>query len=254
MIQNSAIVSPNSKLGKNVKIGPNVIIEDDVIIGDNTEIMANVVIAEGTSIGNDCSIFYNAIIGTAPQDLKYNGEKTKTVIGNRTVIREFATINRGTVATKQTVIGNDTLIMAYCHVAHDSVVGDNVVIANVTQLAGHTVIGDWAILGGVVKVNQFCNIGKHSMIGADIKVTKDILPFSLVGKTPAQVEGINKIGLKRRGFSKDTINEIKVFFDNLLFSGMNNQQALEKYSKLNNCQDVIDCINFINNSEKGILR
>jgi len=254
MIDKSAMVSPKAKLGENVKIGPNTIIEDGVVIGDNTEIMANVIIAEGSTIGKDCRIFYGAIIGTDPQDLKYKGEKTKTIIGDRTVIREYATVNRGTIATGKTQVGDDTLIMAYSHVAHDCIVGDNVVIANVSQLAGHTTIGDWAILGGVVKVVQFCNIGKHAMVGSDIKVNKDILPFSLVGNIPPKVQGVNKIGLRRRGFSHKEIDEIKSFFDALLFSGMNNKQAIEKFSTGEVSEHIKDCIDFINKSDKGILR
>jgi len=256
MIHQTAIISPNAKIGNNVKIGPFSIISDDVEIGDNTLIYNNVVLENGARIGKDCKLFPFSVISTDPQDLKYNGEPTFAYIGDRTVVREYATINRGTTATGKTTVGSDTLIMAYSHVAHDCEIGNNVVISNSTQLAGHVVIGDWVIIGGVVKVTQFTHVGKHSFLGADCKITKDVAPFTLIGREPAQVEGINKVGLKRRGFTTEDIDEIQDFYDLLIFSGLNNSDGIEKFRKSRDVvsENVEYCINFIKNSKKGILR
>jgi UDP-N-acetylglucosamine acyltransferase len=255
LIHKTAIVSQKAKIGENVSIGAFSIIEDDVIIGDNTEIRSSVVIANGARIGKNCKIFTGAVISTEPQDLKFSGEPTLVKIGDNTCIREFATINRGTNETGETIVGSNCLIMSYCHVAHDCRVGDNVIISNVSQLAGHVTIEDWVVLGGVAKIHQFCRVGKHSMVGADCKVVKDVAPFTLVDRKPAQVEGINKVGLRRRGFSAEVIQEIESFYDTILFSGYNNRDGIAKF--LENppvCDDVKYCIEFIENSVRGIHR
>lgn len=252
---NTAIVSSKAQLGKNVKIGAFTIIEDDVEIGDNTEIRSSVVIANGSRIGNNCVIFPSAVIGTEPQDLKFDGRKTLAIIGDRTVIREYVTIHRGTHATGMTTVGNDCLIMAYCHIAHDCHVGDNVIMSNVAQIAGHVTIEEWAILGAFAKVHQFCTIGCHSMIGGDVKVVKDVAPYTLIGREPPKVEGINKIGLRRRGFSDKTIKEIESFYNLILNSGLNNRDGISKYVEKNSISpEIKHCIEFIELSSRGIYR
>jgi len=254
-IHPTAIVSDKAVLGNNVKVGAFTIIEDNVEIGDNVEIRSSVVIANGARIGKNCKIFSNAIISTEPQDLKYDNETTFAIIGENTVVREYATINRGTTATGKTQVGNNCLLMAYTHVAHDSRVGNDVIISNLTHLAGHVEIEDWVILGGVVKVHQFCKIGKHAMVGADVKVVKDIPPYTLIGRTPPRVEGVNKVGLRRRGFSQELIQEIEKFYDTILFSGMNNRDGIAKFQERESIsKEVLDCIEFIRNSTRGILR
>ncbi len=251
----SAIVSEKAIIGKNVKIGSNAIIEDDVIIGENCEIRAGAIIANGARIGNNVKIFSYAIISAEPQDLKYDNEKTYTYIGDNTVVREFATINRGTEATGKTVVGADCLIMTYCHIAHDCELGNNIIISNAVQLGGHVVIEDWVVLGGVAKIHQFCKVGKHSMVGADTKIVKDVAPYTLVDRKPAQVEGINKIGLKRRGYSNELIKEIEQFYDTILFSGYNNKDGINLFSKREVISDEVQhCIDFIQNSVRGIHR
>ena len=254
MIHETAIVSKDAKIGHNIKIGPNCVISGDVEIGDNCEIANGVIIDNGARIGNNVRIFSYASIATEPQDLKYNNEKTTVHIGDNTVIREFATINRATTHSWKTIVGSNCLIMTYCHIAHDCIVGDNVIISNATQLGGHVSVEDWVILGGVVKVHQFCTVGKHSMVGADVKVVKDVPPFTLIGRNPAQVEGINKIGLKRRGFSDDTIKQIDRFYSDLIFSGKANKEVLDYYTNNNSITEIKDCLNFINNSKRGIHR
>lgn len=255
MIHPTAIISEKAKIGKNAKIGPNVVIYDDVIIGDNVDIHANVVIYDGARIGNNNRFFPGVVISAAPQDLKYNDEPTQVIIGDNNVIREYATIHRGTVATSKTTLGDNNLIMAYCHIAHDCRLGSNIVMANTTQLAGHVTIDDWVVIGGVVKITQFCSIGKHTMLGADAKITKDVAPYCLLGRIPAQVEGINKVGLTRRGFTHEKIKEIQNFYNIVLFSGLNNRDGIKKYTeKYKASPEIQECIDFINNSKRGILR
>jgi UDP-N-acetylglucosamine acyltransferase len=255
-IHPAAIVSPKARLGQNVKIGPFSIIEEDVEIGDGTHIMPHVTIFNGARIGNECRIYPGAVIAAEPQDLKFKGEPTQAVIGHRTVVRECATINRGTGASGKAIVGSDCLIMAYCHVAHDCVVGNNVIMSNVAQLAGHVTLGDWVILGGMAKVVQFCTVGSHAMVGADCKITKDVLPYSLIGRDPSKVEGVNKVGLRRRGFQAEVIQSIDEFFTHLFFAGFNTTDALAAYKEQH--QQIIPeiqlCIDFINNSRKGIIR
>jgi len=251
-IHSTAIVSAGAQLGENVRIGPFSIVKDDVIIGDNTEIFSSAYIDDGARIGKDCRLFPGVVISTEPQDLKYKAEKTLAIIGDRNDIREYATIHRGT-STGKTVIGSDCMIMAYVHIAHDGRVGNNVIIANATQFGGHVEIEDWAILGGVVKVHQFCHIGCHAMIGADVKIVKEVPPYTLMGKDPAKVEGINKIGLRRRGFSNETIDEIDTFYNVILHSGLNISDGIAKYMEREYiCPEVQHCIEFIRASKRGI--
>lgn len=251
-----ASVAPGAKIGTNVNIGPFAVIESDTEIGDGSTIHAHATILNGSRIGQECAIFPGAVIGAVPQDLKFKGEQTFAIIGERSVIRECATINRGTEATGRAIIGKDCLIMAYCHVAHDCTVGDHVVMSNVSQLAGHVTIGNWVILGGLAKIIQFCSVGDHAMIGADCKVTKDVAPYALIGREPAKVEGVNKIGLRRRGFSNQAIDAIQELYSAVFFSGMNTTDGMEEYERLheNVLPEVQACISFIRSSQKGIIR
>lgn len=251
-----ASVAPGAKIGTNVTIGPFAVIESDTEIGDGSIIHAHATILNGSRIGQECAIFPGAVIGAVPQDLKFKGEQTFAIIGERSVIRECATINRGTEATGRAIIGKDCLIMAYCHVAHDCTVGDHVVMSNVSQLAGHVTIGNWVILGGLAKIIQFCSVGDHAMIGADCKVTKDVAPYALIGREPAKVEGVNKIGLRRRGFSNQAIDAIQELYSAVFFSGMNTTDGMEEYERLheNVLSEVQACISFIRSSQKGIIR
>jgi UDP-N-acetylglucosamine acyltransferase len=255
IIHPTAIVSEKAKLGENVSVGPWSLIYDDVIVGDNTEIRSHVILADGARIGKDCLIGHGTVIATEPQDLKYDGQKTLAIVGDRTTLREYVTINRGTGSTGQASVGSDCFIMAYCHVAHDCKVGNNVIMANATQLGGHVHVEDWVILGGVVKVHQFCKIGCHAMVGSDVKVAKDIPPYTLVGSIPAKIDGINKIGLRRRGFSKELIQEIEEFYQTILHSGLNNKDGIKKFlERPVVSKEVKACIDFIESSDRGIYR
>lgn len=254
-IHPTAIVSPKAQLGTNVKIDAFTIINDDVKIGDNTTIGSSSYIDNGVTIGSDCKIFHHVVLGTAPQDLKYNNEKTFVEIGNNNTIREFAAINRATTSTYKTIVGDNNLIMEYCHVAHDCRVGSNVIMSNAATLAGHVHIGDWVIMGGFVKVHQFCIIGKHAFVGADTLATKDVVPYAIVSGARPKYEGINFVGLRRRGFTADTIAEISGFYKHIFYSGLNNSDAIIKYLEDKTPTPIIqEIIEFIQNSPRGIYR
>jgi UDP-N-acetylglucosamine acyltransferase len=253
-IHPTAIVSEDVKIGEGTTIGPYTIIEENVEIGSGCKIASSVRIGSGARIGNECKLFHGAVVGTEPQDLKYDGEETFAIIGDETTVREYATINRGTSATGKTVVGKGCLIMAYSHVAHDCRLGEHVIMSNVTQLAGHVTIQDWVIFGGVAKVHQFCTVGRHVMVAADAMVVKDVAPFVLLGRKP-QVEGVNKIGLRRRGFSNQTIDDIEKFYDTVIFSGFNTRDGIKKYrEEFDANEEVKYCIDFIENSTRGIYR
>ena len=241
-------------MGDNVKIGPYSIIGSNVSIGDNTVIGNHVTICDNTSLGKDCNIFHSSVIGEIPQDLKFKGEKTDTVIGERTTIREFVTINRGTSALGKTEIGSDCLLMAYVHVAHDCIIGNNVIMSNMATLGGHVRIGDWVSLGGGVLVHQFCRIGAHAFIGGGFRVVQDVPPFILGAEEPLTFQGINRIGLKRRGYSAEDRKNIKNIYHVFFRSSLNRQDALSKiksdFSPSHYRDQIID---FISYSDRGII-
>ena len=228
MIQPLAYVSPEAKLAHNVMIDPFVTIHRNVEIGEGSWIASNVTIMEGARIGKNVKIFPGAVISAIPQDLKFDGEQSVTIIGDNTVIRESVTINRGTSASGKTIIGNDCLLMAYVHVAHDCVIGDNCILANAVQLAGHVEIGEYAILGGLSAVHQFAKIGIHVMISGGSLVRKDVPPFSKAAREPLSYEGVNSIGLRRRGYTSEKIAEIQEIYRILYLRGFNNAAALKK--------------------------
>ena len=253
-VHSNAIVDPKAIIGDNVTIGPFSIIEAGVFIGDRTTVGNNVTISSGTHIGKDCKIFHSASIGAIPQDLKYNNEETLLYIGDRTVIREFVSVNKGTSALGKTEIGSDCLLMASVHVAHDCVVGNNVIMSNLTTLGGHVNIDDWVILSGGVLVHQFCNISKHAFIGAGALVTQDVPPFILAAGSPVEYSGINSVGLKRRGFSIDDRKELKNIYKMYFRSKNNRKENLSKMKKeLASYKYINLIIDFIENSERGII-
>ena len=253
-VHSTAIVDPNARIGDDVTIGPYSVIEAGVSIGDRTTVGNNVTISSGTHIGKDCKIFHSASIGAIPQDLKYNNEETFLYIGDRTVIREFVSVNKGTSALGKTKIGSDCLLMASVHVAHDCVVGNNVIMSNLTTLGGHVNIDDWVILSGGVLVHQFCNISKHAFIGAGALVTQDVPPFILAAGSPVEYSGINSVGLKRRGFSIDDRKELKNIYKMYFRSKNNRKENLSKIKKeLASFKYTNFIVDFIENSERGII-
>ena len=255
-IHPSSVVSDKAVIGANVSIGPFCFVEDDVEIGDGTELVSHVTLRPGSRIGKEVKIHPGATIGSEPQDLKFVGEETTAVVGDRTVIRECATVNRGTTALGTTKVGSDCLIMAYSHVAHDCIVGDHVILANSVNLSGHVEVHDWAIIGGVTGVHQFVRVGPHSMTAGCSRVVQDVPAFSLVAREPLVYENLNVIGLRRRGFSNDQIKEIDEFYNSFYRGGLNTSQALESYLAEHPTpgEHVMTAIEFIKGSNRGMCR
>lgn len=250
-----ANVHPEAQIGNNVIIEPFTTVQKDTVIGDNCWIGPNVTIMEGARIGNNCKIFPGAVISAIPQDLKFKGEKTTVEIGDYTTIRECVTINRGTVDKYKTVIGSHCLIMAYAHIGHDCIVGNHCILGNTVQLAGHVVIDDYAIFGGACAVQQFSKIGSHAYIGGGSLVRKDVPPYTKAAREPLSYAGINTVGLRRRGFSPEKINEIQEIYRYIFLKGMNNSKALEAVEReipVSAERDYI--VDFIRTSERGIMK
>ena len=230
-IHPTAIVHPDAELGAGCGIGPYTIVEPNVTIGAGTQVASSAMIGAHTRIGAECRIYHGAVVGSIPQDMKFIGEQSILEIGDRTSIREFATLNRGTSALGKTVIGSDTLVMAYVHVAHDCVVGNRVILANGTQLGGHVEIEDFAISGGLVAVHQFVRIGRHAFISGGSKVTKDLCPYVKYGREPLKPVSLNTIGLKRCGFTDEAIRTLKQAYRLLFRSSHNITQAVKEVTE-----------------------
>ena len=237
MISPLAYVSPKAQIGKNVTIDAFAYIDDNVILGDN------------------CHVFPHAVIGCVPQDLKFHGEETWTVIGENCVLREFVTIHRGTASKGKTVVGNNNLIMAYCHVAHDCILHDNIIMSNATQLAGEVEVDDFAIIGGGTLVHQFTHIGGHCMIQGGSKVNKDIPPYAIIAREPIAFCGINSVGLNRRGFTPEQIHTIQDAYRIIYQDGLITSQALDNIEAnipQSAERDII--VSFVRNSTRGIVK
>ena len=254
-MKENKFINPNSKIGKSTVVEPFTYIDKNVQIGDNCWIGNNVTIYSGARIGNNIKIFPGAVISSIPQDLKFGGEETTVEINDNTTIREFVTISKGTKDKLTTKIGKNCLIMAYSHIAHDCIVKDNCVIVNGVQIAGHVNIDEYAIIGGGSLIHQFTKIGCHSMIAGGAIVRKDIPPYSKAGNEPLNYRGVNSIGLKRRNFSIEQINQIQNIYRIIYMEGRNNSQAIEKIES--DIKDSIEkkiVLNFIKNSERGIIK
>lgn len=254
-VHSTTIVDPKAELAEDVSIGPYSIVNGDVKIDGGTQIGPHVLIDSGTVIGKNCKIHKGAILGTPPQDLKFGGEKTYLRIGDNTIIREYATLNRGTEWRGETVIGKNCFIMIYAHVAHDCLIGDHVILANSVNLAGHIEIGDYVIIGGIVPVHQFVKIGSHSIIGGGFRVQKDVCPFMMVAGYPLKTVGLNLVGLKRRGFPEKSIDILRQVYKIVFRSKLNTSQAVEKIrNEIELIPEVKEILNFIQNSDRGIIK
>ena len=256
MIHPTAIIDPSAEIDSNVKIGPFSIIKSDVCIGSGTEIGPYATIDQYATIGSDCQIFQYASVGAAPQDLKFTGEKSYLKVGSGTIIREFATINRGTeLGGGYTEVGENNYLMAYTHIAHDCRTGKNVVLANNATLGGHVIVGNNANLGGFVAVHQFVQIGDHAYIGGKSAVFKDIPPYVLAAGDRASLHGLNNVGLKRNDFSKESIAELKKAYRIVFRIGLTIKQASERVkAEVTQSPEVKNFMNFIENSSRGITR
>jgi UDP-N-acetylglucosamine acyltransferase len=247
-------VHPDAKLGKNVTIEPFSTIYGDVEIGDNTWVGPHVTIMDGARIGENCKLFPGAVVSAIPQDVKFAGEDSITVVGDNTTLRECVTVNRGTVAAEKTVVGNNCLLMAYTHVAHDCIIEDHCILVNGVQLAGEVVIHEWAILGGGTLIHQFVHVGAHAFTGGGVMVRKDIPPYVKAARDPVSYAGVNSVGLSRRNFSAEKINEIQSIYRELYLSKKNTSQALETIeNQFPQSKERDTILSFIKNSERGII-
>ena len=255
MQQPFAYVHPQAKIAQNVVIEPFVTIHKNVEIDEGTWIGPHVTIMEGARIGKNCKIFPGAVVSAIPQDLKFRGEETTVIIGNNVIVREYVTINRGTRDKNKTVVNDNALLMAYAHIAHDCYIGKNCIVANAVNIAGHVKVGDYAIIGGLSAVHQFVSIGQHTMISGGSLVRKDVPPYTKAAREPLSYSGINSIGLRRRGFAPEKINEIQDIYRYLYLKGYNISQALAIIETEMPATEVRDeIISFIQRSERGIMR
>lgn len=256
MIHSHALIDPSAKIAADVEIGPFTVIGADVEIGEGTVIGSHVVVKGPTKIGKNNKIFQFASVGEDCQDQKYAGERTHLVIGDNNIIRESCTIHRGTVQDKAiTVIGNNNLFMVNVHIAHDVVVGDHCIIANNTNVAGHVNIADWAILGGASQVHQFCNIGPHAMCGGGSVIIKDVPAYVITQGYPATPHGVNSEGLKRRGFTPESISLIRNAYKALYRQGLSLNEALAELEKqAEQHPEITPLVSSIKNSQRGIIR
>lgn len=256
MSNSLSYIHPAAKIGENVQIDPFVVIHEDVEIGAGTWIGSNVVIMSGARIGKNCKIFPGAVIAAEPQDLKYAGEYTTVEIGDNTVLRECVTVNKGTAEKLKTVIGSHCLIMAYVHVAHDCIIGDHCIISNSTQLGGHITIDEWAIIGGSCAFQQFTHVGAHSYTGGGSLVNKDIPPYVKAVRHPISFGGVNIVGLRRRGYTNDQINNIMEIYRVIYNKGLNVSQAIHELENDFHADDEDRnlILAFIKSSKLGIIK
>lgn len=256
-IHPTAVVHPQAQLDDGVFIGPHCVIGPEVKIGKRTRLEANVYLGGWTTVGDDCFFSPYSSVGTEPQDLDYKGEKTLVKIGNRNVFREFITINRGTPKGGGiTSIGNDNYFMAYSHIAHDCQVGNHTVFINGATLAGHVCVDDYATIGAFSAVHQFCRVGKYAFIGGYSVITQDVCPFLRVaGSRPTLLYGVNAIGLRRHGFSRERINLIRRMIKLLFYSELNTSQAMEKINQeIEPTPEKEEILSFIKNSKRGLIK
>ena len=254
-ISPKAEIHPEAKIGKNVTIEAFAKIDEDVVIGDDTWIGANAIIYPGARLGQSCKVYPGAVISAEPQDLKFEGEYSMVEIGDHTTIREYVTINRGTSAKGVTKVGNNTLLMAYTHLGHDVEIGDNCVISNSVQLAGEVVIEDWAVIGGMSAVHQFCRIGAHAMVSGMSGVLSDVAPFTKVFGLPVAYMGLNVVGLRRRGFNRQQIDNVHEIYRVIYQEGRNVSQAIEYIqANLDPSPEMGQIIQFIKDSKRGIVK
>ena len=250
-----AFIDPEAKIGENCEIGPFCFIDKNVVIGDNNVLMPSVTIMSGTTMGSGNTLFPGAVIGAIPQDLKFRGEDSTVEIGNNNTIRENVTIHRGTASKGKTIVGSNNLIMENAHIAHDCEVGSGIIIGNSTKLAGEVIIDDNAILSAVVLVHQFCRIGGYTMVQGGSRTSKDIPPFIIGGKEPIAYAGLNIVGLRRRGFSAELVENIRNAYKLIYSSNLTVNEAVVRIKEeIPMSKEIEYIIDFVSNSERGIIR
>ena len=254
MISPLAYIDPEAQIGQNVEIAPFVFIDRNVVIGDNNKIMSGAKILYGSRIGQGNTIFPGAVIGAIPQDLKFRGEETTAEVGDNNLIRENVTINRGTAAKGKTVVGNNNLLMEGVHVAHDARIGNGCIIGNSTKMAGEIVIDDNSIISASVLMHQFCRVGGYGMIQGGCRFSKDVPPYIIAGREPICYAGINIVGLRRRGFSNETIEQIHNAYRIIYQSDLNITNALAKIeAEMEMTPELSYIVEFIRSSQRGII-
>lgn len=252
-IHPTALIDPSADLAPGVVVGPYSIIGPNVRVGARTRIASHVLIERDTRVGEECTISQGVVLGTDPQDLKYMGEPTLLTVGDRTVIREYATLNRGTHASGLTSVGSDCMLMAYTHVAHDCQLGNHVILSNAVNMAGHVSIGDWAIVGGLTPIHQFVRIGAHAFVGGATRVAKDVPPYVKAAGSPMELYGLNSVGLQRRGIQEEVRRELKRAYRIFFASNHNVAQALARArEELREIPEVEVFLQFFENSKRGV--
>ena len=255
MIHPTAIVDPAAEIASGARIGPYCVIGPQVVIGEDTELQHHITVMGPTKIGRGNFFFAYTSIGQKTQDLKYAGEPTYLEIGGGNTFREFCTVNRGTLPGTKTIVGSGGNFLAYSHIAHDCVVGDNVIFSNNGTLAGHVQVGDHAVIGGLTAIHQFCRVGRHAITGGCSKIVQDVPPFFIADGNPAEVRGVNQVGLERAGFSADTLRALKEAYRILYRGKLNVKQSVEAIRKeLPDLPEVSELCDFIGSSERGIIR
>ena len=248
-------IHPEAKVDPSVQVGPFVYIDKDVEIGAGTIIDANATILEGTRIGKNCHIFPSAVVGAIPQDLKFKGEKTYVFIGDNTTIRECVTVNRGTAAKGRTVVGSNNLLMEGMHVAHDVLIGNGCIIGNATKIAGEVVVDDFAIISAAVLIHQFCHIGSYVMVGGGTRTGQDVPPYCMAARDPVAYCGLNLVGLRRRGFSREAIDTIHKTYNLLYQSGKLLKESIAQIrEEIPACHERDYILEFIESSTRGFIR
>lgn len=255
MISPLAYIHPEAIIGEGCEIGPFCYIDKNVVIGNNNRLMNSVTVLSGARIGNNNTLFPGAVIGAIPQDLKFKGEETTAEIGDNNTIRENVTINRGTAAKGKTVVGSNNLLMEGMHVAHDAIVGNGCIIGNTTKIAGEVVIDDFAIISACVLIHQFCHIGSYVMVGGGTRTSQDIPPFCMAAREPVAYCGLNLVGLRRRRFSKEIIENIHNTYRLLYQRGKLREECLKEIREtIPMSQEIEYILNFVTSSKRGIIK
>ncbi len=248
----TAVVDASARIAASATVGPYTVIGPGVEIGARVRIGPHVLVERDTRVADDVRIAKGAVLGSDPQDLKYAGERTFLEVGPRTVVREFATLNRGTAANGLTSVGADALVMAYVHIAHDCRIGDHVVLANSVTMGGHVEIGDWGIVGGLAGIHQFTRIGRHAMVGGGARVSRDVAPYTLAGGVRTRTYGVNRIGLERRGFEPAAIRALHTAYRGIFRSGEPLRASLDRVERGEMTPEVRELVEFIRGSERGV--
>lgn len=249
----SAVIHEDADLADSVSVGPFAIVGPSVTLGEGVRVGSHAVIEKNTRVGDECEVHHGAVLGTDPQDLKYRGEESWLEVGDRTVVREYATLNRGTAESGTTLVGSDCLVMAYAHVAHDCRIGNHVILSNAVNMAGHVEIGDHVIVGGVTAIHQFVRIGAHAFVGGGSRLSQDVVPYTIVAGNPCAAYGINVTGLRRRGFEKKTITAVRRAYRSVFQSELNIGDALARLEdEGGHGPEVRAMIDFVRGSERGV--